>query len=79
MREVAVIDYQVLFNISVAIVGFLGGWVLNNIAGSINRLDEDVRNMPHHYVSREDYKSDIGEIKGMLGKIFDKLDGKADK
>lgn len=79
MREVAVIDYQVLFNISVAIVGFLGGWVLNNIAGSINRLDADVRNMPHNYVNREDYRNDISEVKGMLSKIFDKLDGKADK
>jgi len=57
----------------------MGGWVVNNISGAINRLDEDVRNMPHHYVSREDYKSDISEVKGMLSKIFDKLDGKADK
>lgn len=79
MKGLDVLDYQVLFNITVALTGFLGGWVLNNISGSINRLDEDVRNMPHNYVSREDYKSDISEIKGMLGKIFDKLDGKADK
>lgn len=79
MKGVSAMDYQVLFNIAIGIIAFLGGWVLNNISGSINRLDEDVRNMPHNYVSREDYKSDISEIKGMLGKIFDKLDGKADK
>jgi hypothetical protein len=35
--------------------------------------------MPHLYVTKEDYKSDISEIKQMLGKIFDKLDEKADK
>lgn len=72
-------DYQVLFNIAIGVAAFLGGWVVNNISGAINRLDEDVRNMPHHYVSREDYRSDIRDIKDILGKIFDKLDGKADK
>jgi hypothetical protein len=35
--------------------------------------------MPLNYVTRADYRNDIDEIKGMLGKIFDKLDGKADK
>jgi hypothetical protein len=72
-------DSQVLFNIAVAIAGFFGGWVLNNIHRSIDRLDTDVRAMPHTYVSREDYRDDMREIKEMLGKIFDRLDGKQDK
>jgi len=72
-------DYQVLFNIAVAIAGFFGGWTLNRIYIAIDRLDGDVRNMPHDYVSRDDYKADIRDIREMLGKIFDKLDNKADK
>jgi hypothetical protein len=72
-------DYQVLFNIAVAIAGFFGGWTLNRIYIAIDRLDGDVRNLPHDYVSREDYKADIRDIRDMLGKIFDKLDNKADK
>jgi len=68
-----------LFNIIVGLSGFLGGWILNNISRSIERLDHDVRRMPLTYVTRADYRSDIDEIKGMLGKIFDKLDEKADK
>jgi hypothetical protein len=72
-------DSQVLFNIAVAIAGFFGGWVLNNIHRSIDRLDTDVRAMPHMYVSREDYKDDMHDIKEMLAKIFDKLDNKQDK
>lgn len=72
-------DYQVLFNIAVAIAGFFGGWTLNRIYIAIDRLDSDVRNMPHDYVSRDDYKADIRDIREMLGKIFDKLDNKADK
>lgn len=35
--------------------------------------------MPLQYVTKDDYKADIAEIKGMLGRIFDRLDQKADK
>jgi len=38
-----------------------------------------VRSLPHDYVSRDDYKADIREMRDLLGKIFDKLDNKADK
>jgi hypothetical protein len=72
-------DYQVLFNIAVAIAGFFGGWTLNRIYLAIDRLDGDVRNMPLNYVTRDDYRNDIKDVREMLGKIFDKLDGKVDK
>lgn len=72
-------DSQVLFNVAIALAGFFGGWVLNNISKSIEKLDTDVRAMPHVYVTREDYKDDMREVKEMLSKIFDKLDLKVDK
>ena len=72
-------DSQILFNLAVALAGFLGGWVLNNVSKSIDRLDVDVRSLPHTYVTREDYKDDMREIKDMLGKIFDRLESKQDK
>jgi len=72
-------DSQILFNIAVAIAGFFGGWILNSIHKSIDKLDTDVRAMPHMYVSREDYREDTREIKEMLGKIFDRLEAKQDK
>ena len=72
-------DYQILFNIAVAVAGFFGGWTLNRIYQAIDRLDHDVRGMPLNYVTREDYRVDVSEIKGMLGKIFDRLEHKADK
>lgn len=72
-------DTQTLFNIAVSLGGFLGGWILNNIWQSIRTLDKDIRQMPHVYVTKEDYKQDIGEIKSMLTRIFDKLEAKVDK
>lgn len=72
-------DGQSLFNLVVGIAAFFGGWTLNNITRMLNRIDDDIREMPHVYLSKDDYKSDIAEIKGMLGKIFDRLENKADK
>ena len=72
-------EIQQLFNIALGLAAFFGGWTLNNITRMLNRIDEDIRDIPHVYVSKDDYKSDISEIKGMLGKIFDRLENKADK
>ena len=35
--------------------------------------------LPKTYVLKEDYRRDIYEIKDLLNRIVDKLDGKADK
>ena len=63
----------------VGLAGGLGGWILNNIYRSLERLDTDVRALPINYVTRDDYRADMRDVKDMLGKIFDKLDGKVDK
>ena len=68
-----------MFNIGISLIGFLGGWTLNRIYQAIDKLDTDVRDMPRVYVSKDDYKSDLSDIKSLLNKIFDKLDTKADK
>ena len=72
-------ELQQLFDIAVTIAGFLAGWVLNNITKAIDRLDSDIRDMPKDYVTKEDYRRDIDEIKDICKQIFNKLDNKADK
>jgi hypothetical protein len=79
-------ETQVLFNIIVGVAGLFGGWILNNISRSIEKLDEDVREMPLTYITQEAYnrdqtryQRDIDEIKSMLRLIFDRLESKADK
>jgi hypothetical protein len=72
-------EVQQLFNIALGLAAFFGGWVLNNITRTLERLDTDLRAMPANYVSKDDYRHDIYEVKEMLGKIFDKLDNKVDK
>jgi hypothetical protein len=72
-------DNQQLFNLVVSIAGFLAIYVINNLTRNIQKLEDKVNDMPHNYVAKDDYRSDITEIKSILKQIFDKLDGKADK
>jgi hypothetical protein len=67
-------DYQVLFNIAFGIAGVFGGWVLNNITKSIERLDGDVRAMPRMYVTKDDWKDAMREMKEEMRLGFDKID-----
>jgi hypothetical protein len=67
-------DYQILFNIVLGAAGFLGGWVLNNMTKAIERLDNDVRDMPKTYVAKEDWREDMKALKADMDKGFDKLD-----
>jgi hypothetical protein len=67
-------DYQVLFNIAIGLIGLFGGWVLNNITKSIERLDTDVRAMPLTYVTKDDWKDAMKEMKEEMRSGFDKID-----
>ena len=72
-------DTQALFNIAVGLIAFFGGWTINSITRSLERLDTDFRSMQKEYVTKNDYHRDIDEIKSICKQIFDKLDAKADK
>jgi hypothetical protein len=72
-------DYQVLFTGAVVLASFFGGWTLNTITKSIERLDSDVRAMPLNYVGRIVYREDIRELKEIMNKVFDRLENKVDK
>jgi hypothetical protein len=72
-------DYQVMFNVTIAVAGFVVGWLVNRVFALLDRIDADMKAIPLMYVSKEDYRDDIREIKEMLGAIFKRLDAKADK
>jgi cell fate (sporulation/competence/biofilm development) regulator YmcA (YheA/YmcA/DUF963 family) len=72
-------DNQQIFNIVVSIAGFLAVYVFNSTTKQIQRLEDKINELPKEYVAKDDYRSDITEIKNILKQIFDKLDNKADK
>ena len=72
-------ENQTLINLAFGVAGAFGGWILNSLSRSIIRIEDRIAEIPLQYVTRDDYRNDINEIKGMLSKIFDKLDNKVDK
>lgn len=72
-------DNQQLFNLVVSVAGFLAVYTLNGLTRKIQRLEDELKTLPHDYVQKDDYRADMRDIKEMLKQIFDKLDGKADK
>jgi cell fate (sporulation/competence/biofilm development) regulator YmcA (YheA/YmcA/DUF963 family) len=63
----------------VSIAGFLAVYVFNSTTKQIQRLEDKINELPKEYVAKDDYRSDIAEVKNILKQIFDKLDNKADK
>ena len=72
-------DNQQIFNAVVSIAGFLAVFVFNSATKQIQRLEDKINELPKEYVAKDDYRSDITEIKDILKQIFNKLDNKADK
>ena len=76
-------DTQYVMNIaSVAAIG-AGGWFAREIWGAVKELRNDLHNievdLPKSYVSKLDMDKRMDHIEGMFQRIYDKLDGKADK
>lgn len=72
-------DNQQLFNFVVSIAGFLAVFVFTWMMQRIQRLEDELKSLPHDYVQKDDYRADIKDVKDILRQIFDKLDAKADK
>lgn len=76
-------DSQNLLNIAFGVASSVLGWFAREMWSAVKELKADLaklrEELPRTYVVRDDYKDDIREIKEMLTKLFDRLDGKADK
>jgi hypothetical protein len=47
-------DNQQLFNMVVSVAGFLAVYTLNNKTRKIQRLEDEVKTLPHDYVQKDD-------------------------
>jgi len=76
-------DNQQLFNLVVSVAGFLAVFVFYQVMQRLQRLEDNLsaleKQLPNDYLTKDDYRADIKDIKDILRQIFDKLDGKADK
>jgi hypothetical protein len=76
-------EFQNIVDVTLLIISGAIGWFAKELWNAVKDLKEDLAiiraDLPKSYVLREDYKQDIRDLKEMMGKIFDKLDHKADK
>lgn len=83
-------DSQTFFNVAIALIAFLGGWIMNNLKESMNNLrvaDEHLTSkvqaiellVAGQYVKRDDLKEALAPMATQLNRIEEKLDHKADK
>jgi len=76
-------DWQHLINLLGGAGLAVIGWFARQLWDAVQKLKSDMSSLElsisNNYVKKDDFKEGIKELKDMLGKIFDKLDSKADK
>jgi len=76
-------DQQTLINIGGGIIIAGIGWWARVIWESVQRLKDDLHeievDLPKSYVTKDDFNTTMKHIETMVQRIYDKLDGKADK
>lgn len=83
-------NFQMMFNIAITLIGFLGGWVLNSLKSSMEALQKADHELTikvqsvevlvaGSYVKREDLDKLSSALFAKLDKIEAKLDSKVDK
>lgn len=72
-------DPQWLINLGFGAAGAFGMWIINRLTTSVQKIEDDIKELPVRYVAKDDYRSDITEIKTMLHDIYKELRNKADK
>jgi len=77
------LDHQSLINIGGGLILAGIGWWARVIWDSVQKLKEDLHeievDLPKSYVSKSDLDKRMQHIEDMFQRIYDKLDGKADK
>jgi len=76
-------DMQSIFNLVGGAAIATGGWFAREIWGAVKELRKDLHelevDLPKSYVSKFDMDKRMDHIEDMFKRIYDKLDGKADK
>jgi hypothetical protein len=76
-------DHQTLINVGGGVILAGIGWWARVIWESVQRLKDDLHeievDLPKSYVTKDDFNQTMKHIESMFQRIYDKLDGKADK
>jgi hypothetical protein len=76
-------DTQSIYNLVGGVAIAAGGWFARELWGAMKELRSDLHaievDLPKTYVMKDDLDKRMAHIEDMFQRIYDKLDGKADK
>lgn len=76
-------EIQAIINFVLLSAVGVGGWFAREVWGAVKELRSDLHtiesNLPKEYVLKNDMDKRMEHIETMFQRIYDKLDGKADK
>jgi hypothetical protein len=76
-------DQQTILNVAFMIATGVGGWFAREMWGAVKELRRDLHEieteLPKTYVMKIDLDKRMEHIEQMFQRIYDKLEGKADK
>lgn len=77
------VDQQTILNVAFMIATGVGGWFAREMWGAVKELRRDLHeietDLPKTYVMKIDLDKRMEHIEQMFQRIYDKLEGKADK
>jgi antirestriction protein len=76
-------EMQQIINLGGGAVMAVIGWFARELWSAVKELKSDLsklrEDLPKEYVTKDDYRQDIRELKEIMNKIFDRLENKQDK
>jgi len=85
-----VVEYQVLFDVAIGVIGVLGGWVLSTVWGAVKDLQDADKELADkvaaievlvagRYITREEFNNTFNQVFERLDRIRDLISQKADR
>ncbi len=77
------LDTQTIINLGAGALLAVAGWLARELWVAVKLLREDLHrleiDLPKNYTSKDDFSAAMDKVSNGLQRIYDKLDGKADK
>lgn len=84
------VEYQVLFDVAIGVIGVLGGWTLNTVWAAVKDLQEADKELADkvaaievlvagRYITREEFNATFNQVFERLDRIRDMIAMKADR
>lgn len=84
------VEYQIFFDVGVAIIGAMGGWILNTVWNAVKELQRADKELAEkvadievlvagRYITREEFNQTLNQVFERLDRIRDLLSLKVDR